>query len=715
MAKESGMRQWVWCDECGEWLPLPPPPEEEERGGKRLGRCGGELVPAPIQRLDLGHWRVKIPIIGVDKDSLVTVAPREMGLDKQRVRYSGAPWLRNAPESVERCRQESSQYVLDNVFRKVDTVGHCELERYPEKWRRVLSGTSTHRSQVGTFTPQISTSFSRRDALGEIKDEAEDKFDEDTWFSIDEKRNKMTKESIVELLEEIPLPPPFSARVPALQEPANYGTDLETSVYEGQIRSGYRVTMHPFVVAFFNHYKMVPGQLVPNEWRKLVGLIYLVQTSGYLVTVDDFMRLYLEGGPKSNKGWHSRYFFIHWPSGKWEFPRKWNGFCKDYEKKGSLAPNATTKKLIDHIKMRGVLSINEPLSDQEMRHAGLIPLALAVPIPPTPFVESQLVLGPKTQGLAIRTSSSRTPSLEIAGKGVGAKGDFLGLLQKASKGKRKEGTGEGSSPLVKRAHAPTPPVPPLVVEDLPVEKDPIFCPIWTIKRGDSGMPSSHVSAQHLAHGVLPSDKLILENQPHEAFAMAHIQAAYNAYCYSSQMQDRFAMAMDVARTAKTDKRAAEDKADKLDKEVKNLKAENAKLLTKLGRLEKRCEKLRHEKVEVGNKAIQAFLDGTAGEEWLWKRTEDGLSIFQEGFQKAKELTMAKYPSLFLDDIVVPTFESPSGRRPHLLKLEMLFLLGMLPHLRTIYIDGVDYCMEEAAPPQRATANLAVAASGKIKA
>ncbi|KAK3041376.1 hypothetical protein RJ639_001574 [Escallonia herrerae] len=447
-------------------------------------------------------------------------------------------------------------------------------------------GTSTHRSQVGTSTPQVSTSFSRRDALGEIKDEAKDKFDEDTWFSADEKRNKMTKDSIVELLEEIPLPHPFSARVHALQEPANYGTNLETSVYEGQIRSGYRVPMHPFAVAFSNHYKMAPGQLVPNGWRKLVGLIYLVQTSWYPVTVDDFMRLYLE------------------------------------------------------IK----------------RHAGLIPPALAVHVLPIPVVESQLVLGPKTQGLAIGTSSSRTPSLEMAGKGVDPKGDFLGLLQKASKGKRKE----DSSPLVKRASAPTPLVPPLVVEDLPVEKDPIFCPRWTIKRGDSRMPSSHVFDQHLAHRVLPSDKLILENQPHEAFAMAHVQAAYNAYCYSSQMQDRFAMAMDIARIAETDKRAAEGKTDKLDKEVKNLKAKNAELLTKLGSLEKRCEKLRHEKVEVGNKAIQAFLDGTAGEEWLQKRTEYELSIFQEGFEKAKELTMAKYPSLFLDDIVVPTFESPSG-------------------------------------------------------
>ncbi|KAK3041126.1 hypothetical protein RJ639_027578 [Escallonia herrerae] len=498
-------------------------------------------------------------------------------------------------------------------------------------------GTSTFRSQVGTSTPQTSTSFRRRDALGEIKDEAEDRFDEDTWFAADEKRNKMTKESIVELLKEYPLPPPFSARVPALQEPANYGTNLETSVYEGQIRSGYRVPMHPFAVAFFNHYKMAPGQLVPNGWRKLVGLIYLVQTSGYPVTVDDFMRLYLER-----------------PSGKWEFPRKWNGFCKDFEKDGFLSPNAVTKKLLDHIKRRGVLNIDEPLTDQEMRHARLIPPSSDMPVSPTPVLEPRIISKPKAQDPTIDTSSSRTPSLG------GAKGDFMGLLQKASKGKRKESTGDGSSPVVKRLRAPTPPVPPLVVEDLPIEKDPIFHPRWTIKRGDSGMPHSHVSAQHLAHGVLPSDKLILENQPHEAFAMAHVQAAYNAYCYSSQMQDRFSMAMDVARNAETDKRAAEGKADRLDKEVKNLKTENADLLTKLGRLEKRCEKLRHEKSEVGNKAIHAFLDGTAGDEWLRRRTEDGLSIFQEGFQKAKELTLAKYPDLFLDDVVVPSFESPSG-------------------------------------------------------
>ncbi|KAK2995949.1 hypothetical protein RJ640_003741 [Escallonia rubra] len=527
-----------------------------------------------------------------------------------------------------------------------------------------------------------STSVPRRDALGDVKDEAEEKFDEDTWFTSDEKRNKMSKESIVELLEEFPLPPPFSAQVPALQEPANYGTDLETSVYEGQIRSGYRIPMHPFAVAFFNYYKMAPGQLVPNGRRKIVGLIYLVQTLGYPVTVHDFLRLYLEvcfiknvaksvgwyyihnrvrvikGGPKSNKGWHSRYFFIQRPSGKWEFPRKWNGFCKDYEKKGFLAPNATTNKLINHIKRKGGLNIDEPLTDQEIRHAGLVPPAPTILVPLTIVIESRVVLGGRTRGFAAGMSSSRTPNLEMSGKGESGKGDFLGLLQRASKGKRKEAAGEGSSPTIKRSRLPAPLTFPLVVEDLPADKDPIFHPRWTIKRGDSGMPSSHISAQHLAHGVLPSDKAILENQPHEAFAMAHVHAAYNAYCYSSQMQSRFAMAMDVARDAEAEKRAAVGKADKLSKEVNDLKVENTELLAKVNHLEKRCEKLKKAEVDVTNKAIQAFLDGTAEEEWLRKRTEDGLSIFEQGFQKAKELIVTKYPSLFLDDITVPVFGSP---------------------------------------------------------
>ncbi|KAK2982883.1 hypothetical protein RJ640_003539 [Escallonia rubra] len=237
----------------------------------------------------------------------------------------------------------------------------------------------------------------------------------------------MTNEDIIEFLEEFPLLPPFSARVPTIQEPANYGSNLETSVYEGQIRSCYRIPMHPFALAFCNHYKMAFGQLVPYGWRKLVGLIYLVQTLGYQVAVHDFMRLYLE-----------------------------------------------------------------------------------------------------------------------------------------------------------------------------------------------------------------------------------------AYCYSSQRHDMFEIAREVARNAEREKRESLAKINDLEKKIKTLKAEKIELFSKASRLEKRCEKFKKTEAEVGDKAILAILEGTTGDEWLRKRTEDGLEIFEQGFQKAKELTLAKYPNLSLDDIVVPTFGSPSG-------------------------------------------------------
>ncbi|KAK2979109.1 hypothetical protein RJ640_022104 [Escallonia rubra] len=248
--------------------------------------------------------------------------------------------------------------------------------------------TSTSRSRVGTSNPQASTLFPRKDALGDIKDE----------------------------------------------EPTNYSTNLETSVYKGQIRSGYRLPMHPFAVAFLNYYKMGSDQLVPNGWRKLVGLIYLVQTSAYQVAVHDFMRLYLEvcflknvarivgwyyihnkvrvikEGPKSNKGWHFSPRTAAW---------------------------------------------------------GLIPPTPTAPIASTPVVESLVDLRGRAPELVTGTPSSRTPS-------KGGKGKLLGLLQKASKGKRKEVAGEGYPPVIKKSRALIPPTPRLVIEDLPIDKDPIF-------------------------------------------------------------------------------------------------------------------------------------------------------------------------------------------------------------------------------------------------
>ncbi|KAK3009254.1 hypothetical protein RJ639_014120 [Escallonia herrerae] len=193
------------------------------------------------------------------------------------------------------------------------------------------------------------------------------------------------------------------------------------------------ILLPPLGVEFFICLLLTILGYVPGIIYALYAIVFVDRDmSGgdfyrYPMMVHDFMRLYLEvcliknvasivgwyyihnrvrvikRVPKSHKGWHSRYFFIQRPSNKWEFP--------NYEKKGFLAPNATTKKLIDHIKRRGDLNIDDPLTDQEMRHAGLIPPAPTMPVPPTPIVDSRVVLGHTTQVLAIGTSSSRTPSL----------------------------------------------------------------------------------------------------------------------------------------------------------------------------------------------------------------------------------------------------------------------------------------------------------------
>ncbi|KAK3033279.1 hypothetical protein RJ639_034353 [Escallonia herrerae] len=104
----------------------------------------------------------------------------------------------------------------------------------------------------------------------------------------------MSTEDLLELIREYPLPKGWYASLPGLQERANYGTKFETTIYEDKVKSGHRLPLHPFALRFFKHYHMAPGQLVPNGWRKLFGLIYLVQTSGYKPDATNFMRVFFK-------------------------------------------------------------------------------------------------------------------------------------------------------------------------------------------------------------------------------------------------------------------------------------------------------------------------------------------------------------------------------------------------------------------------------------
>ncbi|KAK3032597.1 hypothetical protein RJ639_037361 [Escallonia herrerae] len=120
------------------------------------------------------------------------------------------------------------------------------------------------------------------------------------------------------------------------------------------------------------------------------------------------------------------------------------------------------------------------------------------------------------------------------------------------------------------------------------------------------------------------------------------------------------MAREVEHEAEHEKREGLIRINDLEKEIKDLKAEKAELFSKVSCLEKRYDKFKKIKAKIGDKAIQAFLEGTTRDEWLRKCTKDCLEIFEQGFQKAKEPTLEKYPNVSLDDIVVPTFDSLSG-------------------------------------------------------
>ncbi|KAK2973472.1 hypothetical protein RJ640_013526 [Escallonia rubra] len=451
-----------------------------------------------------------------------------------------------------------------------------------------------------------------------VKDQAEEKANPKPWYTADEKSSKMSTEDLQDLIREYPLPEGWYARLPGLGEPANYGTKFETGVYEEQVKSGYRLPLHPFALRFFEHYRMAPGQLVPNGWRKLAGLIYLVQTSGYKPDVTDFMRVFFEvcfvkgvancpgwyyihsrqrllkGGPKSNKGWHSRYFFVgRLDKGDLPFDRVWNPYCKDFENPGKPTPNKMA-----------------------------------------------------------------------SGSGKSQQGAFLGVLQKA-KGKRKEKQPSVELPPVPKRTRVTPAEhSPQILDQVSIEDDPIFRPRWALRRDDLGMPDSQISEQHLRHGILPRDKEVFQNQTPETFACSFAQAIYTMYASGSEMFSRFEMARQVAaeeaqltREAVKEAQDATHRAEELGRGGEDHLDRIASLEKKLDRVKKRAAE---EVVKARDQGIRDFLEGNAGDEWLKKRTEDGLEIYELGFVKAKEMFAERFPDIPLDGFVLPAVGSPSG-------------------------------------------------------
>ncbi|KAK3042443.1 hypothetical protein RJ639_000167 [Escallonia herrerae] len=548
-----------------------------------------------------------------------------------------------------------------------------------------LASTS-HPFQPSTSQPlppsssQPSHSLSRKNALGDVKDQADDKANPKPWYTTDEKSGKMSTEDLQDLIREYPLPEGWYARLPGLQEPANYGTKFETGIYEEHVKSGYRLSLHPFALRFFEHYRMAPGQLVPNGWRKLAGLIYLVQTSGYKPDATDFMRVFFEiyfvkgvancpgwyyihsrqrllkGGPKSNKGWHSRYFFVgRLDKGELPFDRDWNPFCKDFENPGKPTPNNLTKHILSHIKLRGGLCIDEPLSEEQLEWAKIIPpkpIPAGLQIPSPPLAIPSMSSAETVPVVIIPVLISTLIAEMASGSGKSPQGGFLGVLQKA-KGKRKEKQPSAELPPVPKRTRVTPPErSPRILEQVSIDDDPIFRPRWTLRCDDLGMPDSHVSEQHLLHGILPRDKEVFQTQTHETFACSFAQAVYTMYASGSEMLSRFEMARQVAADEAQQKREAVKETQEASHRAEELSKQEADHLAQIATLEKR--------LEGGDQGIRDFLDGNAGDEWLKKRTDDGLEIYELGFAKAKEMFVERFPDISLDDFVLPAVISPSG-------------------------------------------------------
>ncbi|KAK3025893.1 LOW QUALITY PROTEIN: hypothetical protein RJ639_041690 [Escallonia herrerae] len=444
---------------------------------------------------------------------------------------------------------------------------------------------------------QPSHSLSRKNALGDVKDQADDKANPKPWYTANKKSGKMSTEDLQDLIREYPLPEGWYARLPGLQEPANYGTKFETGIYEEQVKSGYRLPLHPFALRFFEHYRMAPGQLVPNGWRKLAGLIYLVQTSGYKPDATYFMRVFfkicfvkgvancpgwyyihsrqrlLKGGPKSNKGWHSRYFFVgRLDKGELPFDRDWNPFCKDFENPGKPTPNNLTKHILSHIKLRGGLCIDEPLSEEQLEWPKISP--------PKPILAGLLILSPPPAIPSM--SSAETVPVEMAsGSGKFAKGGFLGVLQKA------EAQGEIAQ---------------------------------------CGMYAS-------------------ESEMLSRFEMVRQVAADEAQ---------------QKREAVKEAQEASHRTEELSKREADHLAQIATLEKRLERVKRKAaEEAAEEVTKARDQGIRDFLDGNAGDEWLKKHADDGLEIYELGFAKANEMFAERFPDILLDDFVLPAVISPS--------------------------------------------------------
>ncbi|KAF7134714.1 hypothetical protein RHSIM_Rhsim08G0029200 [Rhododendron simsii] len=153
----------------------------------------------------------------------------------------------------------------------------------------------------------------------------------------------LVEEDLDLLREAYQIPPTVRLRIPSPNDRACMSFDGEVCLYESAFHAGLRLPFPPVVRALLARLCLSPGQLHPNAWRILFGVIILWEEElgeeARPLTVDEFLYCYMpkassEGRgwwffqarqgrqlitnyPSSNKFWKEKFFFI---SGEgWEF------------------------------------------------------------------------------------------------------------------------------------------------------------------------------------------------------------------------------------------------------------------------------------------------------------------------------------------------------------------------------------------------------------
>ncbi|KAF3443043.1 hypothetical protein FNV43_RR16964 [Rhamnella rubrinervis] len=100
--------------------------------------------------------------------------------------------------------------------------------------------------------------------------------------------------------------------------------------YEIAFKLGLRLPFHHIISMVLKYFNLAPGQLMPNEWHYLLGLIVLSEQLRQHINMPIFLHFFclkpgeegryafyarkqtklLSGAPTSDKGWKDRYFFI---------------------------------------------------------------------------------------------------------------------------------------------------------------------------------------------------------------------------------------------------------------------------------------------------------------------------------------------------------------------------------------------------------------------